>query len=553
MQGYLTKPNKNFGSKKRFFVLDRMTLSYYENEAKGQKLADIVLNAQTRVSAVGAQQINIDNVQVSAKSSAKTSYALLCDSPPPQRDQWIAALTHACGIEEAERLKAQREAEERARLEAEEAERRRRDAEEAERRRREAEEAERRRRDAEEAERRRLEAEEEAERLRLLALQQAVVEDIPEPALDLKPRVETSQAVYKVYDPENPVSNMAAWLQELSGLPVAASNEAELQAQLKNGVVLCQAANRMGAGISTISKSDKMFEQISNIGKFLEFLKTTGVADRDVFVTTDLYDIKDMKQVMIGLNSLGRALHKMPGYSGPTVCRAEVQRRSSTFTVQDNVVGPGMRPLSKRGSIVTAYDSMGERSPSGGLRPGSGSFAPRSPSIDERTANADANSELARNAAAEAANSSVFVKVYDPENPVSNMAAWLQELSGLPVAASNEAELQAQLKNGVVLCQAANRMGAGISTISKSDKMFEQISNIGKFLEFLKTTGVADRDAFVTTDLYDNKDMRQVMIGLNSLGRALHKMPGYSGPSVARPAATRRSSTFSTVSADYKK
>jgi flagellar biosynthesis GTPase FlhF len=226
MQGYLTKPNKNFGSKKRFFVLDRMTLSYYENEAKGQKLADIVLNAQTRVSAVGAQQINIDNVQVSAKSSAKTSYVLLCDSPPPQRDQWIAALTHACGIEEAERLKAQREAEERARLEAEEAERRRLEAEEAERRRREAEEAERRRREAEEAERRRREAEEaerrrseaeeaerrrreaedlalweaqEAERLRLLALQQAVVEDIPEPALDLKPRVETSQAVYKVF------------------------------------------------------------------------------------------------------------------------------------------------------------------------------------------------------------------------------------------------------------------------------------------------------------------------------------------------------------------
>jgi hypothetical protein len=234
MQGYLTKPNKSFGSKKRFFVLDRMTLSYYENEAKGQKLADIVLNAQTRVSAVGAQQINIDNVQVSAKTSEKTSYVLLCDTPQ-KRDQWIVALTQACGIEEAERLKAQREAEERARLEAEEAERRRREAEEAERRRleaeeaerrrleaeeaerrrREVEEAERRRREAEEAERRRLEAEEaerrrreaedlalweaqEAERLRLLALQQAVVEDIPESALDLNPRVETSQAVYKV-------------------------------------------------------------------------------------------------------------------------------------------------------------------------------------------------------------------------------------------------------------------------------------------------------------------------------------------------------------------
>ena len=174
MQGYLTKPNKSFGSKKRFFVLDRMTLSYYENEAKGQKLADIVLNAQTRVSAVGAQQINIDNVQVSAKTSEKTSYVLLCDTPQ-KRDQWIVALTQACGIEEAERLKAQREAEERARLEAEEAERRRREAEDLA-----------------------LWEAQEAERLRLLALQQAVVEDIPEPALDLKPRVETSQAVYKV-------------------------------------------------------------------------------------------------------------------------------------------------------------------------------------------------------------------------------------------------------------------------------------------------------------------------------------------------------------------
>ena len=184
MQGYLTKPNKSFGSKKRFFVLDRMTLSYYENEAKGQKLADIVLNAQTRVSAVGAQQINIDNVHVSAKTSEKTSYVLLCDTPQ-KRDQWIVALTQACGIEEAERLKAQREAEERARLEAEEAERRRREAEEAERRRREAEDLA-------------LWEAQEAERLRLLALQQAVVEDIPEPALDLKPRVETSQAVYKV-------------------------------------------------------------------------------------------------------------------------------------------------------------------------------------------------------------------------------------------------------------------------------------------------------------------------------------------------------------------
>jgi len=201
---------------------------------------------------------------------------------------------------------------------------------------------------------------------------------------------------------------MAAWLRELSGMSVAATNEAELQAQLKNGVVLCYAANRMGANIPAVSTSEKMFEQISNIGKFLDFVKSTGVADRDLFVTTDLYDNKDMRQVMIGLNSLGRALHKVPGYVGPTVSRPEVSRRSSSFTVQQNAVGPGMRPMSKRGSV---FDSMGDKSPGGGLRPGSETFGLPQLSFDERTANAEANSELARTAIAEATNSSVVVKV----------------------------------------------------------------------------------------------------------------------------------------------
>ena len=134
------------------------------------------------------------------------------------------------------------------------------------------------------------------------------------------------------------------------------------------------------------------------------------------------------------------------------------------------------------------------------------------------------------------------------------MAAWLQELSGMQVTASSEAELQQNLKNGVVLCRAAVRMGASIPAISTTEKMFDQIDNIGKFLEFVKSTGVADRDLFVTTDLFDNKDMRQVMIGLSSLGRALHKFPGYSGPTVSRAAVNRRSSTFSSVATtEYKK
>ena len=94
------------------------------------------------------------------------------------------------------------------------------------------------------------------------------------------------------------------------------------------------------------------------------------------------------------------------------------------------------------------------------------------------------------------------------------MAAWLQELSGLRVTASDKVELQAQLKSGVVLCQAANRMGAGIICgISQDDEM----ENIEKFVKFLRMAGVSRTKLFVATDLHANKNMEQVMITLNDL------------------------------------
>jgi hypothetical protein len=164
----------------------------------------------------------------------------------------------------------------------------------------------------------------------------------------------------------------------------------------------------MGASIANISTSDRMFEQISNIGCFLDFVRSTGVADKDTFVTTDLYDNKDMRQVMVGLNSLGRALHKLPRYSGPTISRVEAQRRNSSFSVQSSGFGPGMRPISKTGSV---YDSLGDKSPGGGLRPGSETFGIRTLSVDEKNSNAAANSALAEAAALQASSSSAVLKV----------------------------------------------------------------------------------------------------------------------------------------------
>ncbi len=93
MQGgsYPNRTRESIGSKKRFFVLQRCTLTYYENGTETEKLADVFLSANTRVTAAGTQQIIIENVAVGTKHSAKTSFVLLCniDIDPNQRDQRI--------------------------------------------------------------------------------------------------------------------------------------------------------------------------------------------------------------------------------------------------------------------------------------------------------------------------------------------------------------------------------------------------------------------------------------------------------------------------------
>jgi hypothetical protein len=67
-----------------------------------------------------------------------------------------------------------------------------------------------------------------------------------------------------------------------------------------------------------------------------------------------------------------------------------------------------MRPISKTGSV---YDSLGDKSPGGGLRPGSETFGIRTLSVDEKNSNAAANSALAEAAALQASSSSAVLKV----------------------------------------------------------------------------------------------------------------------------------------------
>jgi hypothetical protein len=142
------------------------------------------------------------------------------------------------------------------------------------------------------------------------------------------------------------------WLQDLTGLLIfhdsqgraivgRSSHSDSMHQSLRSGVVLCQAANKIVPNsVPKISMQEKPFNQRENISAFINFLRRVGVAEKDLFGTEDLFEGKNTRQVVISLMALGRALYKVPNYSGPSPCRPETLRRRSTFEVrQDGLWG----------------------------------------------------------------------------------------------------------------------------------------------------------------------------------------------------------------------
>jgi hypothetical protein len=122
---------------------------------------------------------------------------------------------------------------------------------------------------------------------------------------------------------------------------------------------------------------------------------------------------------------------------------------------------------------------------------------------------------------------------------------WLQDITGLLISHGRSDSFHQNLYSGVVLCQAANKiLPNAVPKISMQDKPFNQRENISAFISFLRRVGVAEKDLFGTEDLFEGKNTRQVVFSLLALGRALYKVPNYSGPSPSRPEALRRRSTF---------
>lgn len=106
------------------------------------------------------------------------------------------------------------------------------------------------------------------------------------------------------------------------------------------------------------------------------------------------------------------------------------------------------------------------------------------------------------------------------EAMAAQASGWIDAVLGSTFMAgvSDSETFQAKLKDGTILCELANALGAKIK-YNNSKMSFKQMENIAKFLEWLNNIGVAKTDQFQTVDLYEGNNMPQVVAGVHALGR----------------------------------
>eukprot|EP00029_Vermamoeba_vermiformis_P001684 TRINITY_DN118_c0_g1_i5.p2 TRINITY_DN118_c0_g1~~TRINITY_DN118_c0_g1_i5.p2 ORF type:complete len:396 (+),score=160.48 TRINITY_DN118_c0_g1_i5:46-1233(+) len=123
-------------------------------------------------------------------------------------------------------------------------------------------------------------------------------------------------------------SETRAWVEAVTGEKITNFHE-----DLKDGVTLCNLMNKIRPGlVKKINKQKTPFMMMENIGFFLKGCAALGVNKVDQFMTVDLYEAKNLGQVIHCIHALGRHVSNSSSYSGPLLGTSEVPRSSSTVT-----------------------------------------------------------------------------------------------------------------------------------------------------------------------------------------------------------------------------
>jgi len=145
------------------------------------------------------------------------------------------------------------------------------------------------------------------------------------------------------------------WINALTTTTLTPQN---IHEELKSGVVLCNLANKIKPGtVRKINNGKMPFIQMENINAFLVACKHLGVPDTDLFMTVDLFEAKNMGQVIQTLHALGRHSQKVANFPGPYIGVKLADANARNFTQEQLRQGENMIPLQTAGSHGNANAS----------------------------------------------------------------------------------------------------------------------------------------------------------------------------------------------------
>jgi len=104
---------------------------------------------------------------------------------------------------------------------------------------------------------------------------------------------------------------------------------------------------------------------------------------------------------------------------------------------------------------------------------------------------------------------------FDPER-ATEAQQWIEQVTGMQF----DSDFHESLQSGVLLCELINKLEPGtIAKINKGKMPFMQMENIATYIEASKKLGVPDQYNFMTVDLYEKKNLGQVVQNLITLKR----------------------------------
>ena len=326
-------------------------------------------------------------------------------------------------------------------------------------------------------------------------------------------------------------NSLIEWIGAVLGEPLAAGHLSDI---LRSGVVLCNLLNAIRPGtVRRISTSRLPFPQRENIKAFTDNVRGFGVPDHENFGTDDLFEQRNIKQVLLCLASLGRHTHDLTDYTGPTYGKAQVKARATGHQAAKTVTLWGKSGAEFGTNRSAGRDVQGEQQ-----RARQVSLTKKY--VAKSTRN-DAHSGL--KGIDETLTPSNAHQVTYPGSDSDQALAWLDEVTGentlaeAAAAGGGDEGFAVALDTGEVLCGLVNTLVPGtiphIARVAHGHVHGAALSsrvNIQAFVDGARQLGVKQRDTFEPNDLYERRHLPAVSRCILALGRAAWEIPGYCGP-----------------------